>query len=206
MKFRIGLSAAVLALTFVLAPAGFAATFSLTGDMAADFASLPTAEQAVQSISRNDQPLWGMGWEVVFNKIGFGGTYLVNLTKDAQNDWWMDWYGQALFISYHIFGGAAFLDPFIQTGVGCAGRTYIESATIGWTRYQSAISLTPYPIPDISIFPFLTAGLSLHLDAFTIGAKLTFVPFKSGIPLTDIPEYQLQNFQVVVFTGMTFGH
>jgi hypothetical protein len=205
MKLKIRWTVVFLALTCVMGPAAFAATFSLTGGVAQDFTGLPTAEQAIQTLSANSQPLWGLGWEVVLRNIGFGGTYLVNFTRDAQKDWQIDWYGQALFISYHLLGGSAFIDPFIQTGLGCAGRESLVPGVVVYDTWGNYF-YESYPLPDISIFPFLTAGLTFHLDAFTIGAKLTYVPFNSGIPVTDIPTYPLGSFQVVVFTGMTFGH
>lgn len=187
---------AILFLVFfcALIPACFAApTFTFTADAATDFSSLPSAEQAFSGIADNFQPLWGFGWEIVMRRIGFGGTYMVDFFRDDTSRWAMDWYGEGLFVSYHIFGGGAFLDPFIQAGAGCAGRVLLHST--------GALQRSP----DISIFPFLAAGLSLNLEGFLLGAKLSYVPFQSEIPVTDIPGYPVENFKISIFAGISLG-
>jgi hypothetical protein len=184
----------VLSLICIFAAAGFAGpTFSLTLNAEKDFATMPTAEEALTSFSTNPEPLWGVGWEVVLKRIGFGGTYMVKFFHDEQAAWNLDWNGQPLYVSYHFFGGGAFLDPFIQAGVGCTGRVLLER------------SGPSNPGLYLSLHPFVGAGLGLHLGSLAFGAKVDYIPFDSGIPVTNIPRYPAGNFQVNIFTGVTLG-
>jgi len=198
------------AIAFILA-AGMAVsafagpTFSLTGNIAAGLSETPTFEEALQSLTENPNPLWGLGWELTLRHFGFGGTYMVNFSRDDANQWALDWYGEAIYVSYHLFGGGAFIDPFVQAGVGCSGQV-----TIGPYYYY------PY-YPDtedadfmpqglmISLFPSVGAGVAMHLEGFTVGAKLKYMPFNSPIPAAWIPGYPSGQFQAEVFAGVTLG-
>lgn len=139
--------------------------------------------------------LWGLGWEVIFSKIGFGGTYMVDfIEEDINNDWWLDWNGDAFYLSYHILGGSFFVDPFIELGLGCAGRIYLG--------YNGS-----YNFPEnlyISVYPFITGGLAFQLDGFLISGKLKYLPDFSPLPVTPIEEYPLKNFQFSLNLGFAF--
>ena len=50
---------------------------------------------------------------------------MVSFFRDAFTQWWLDWYAPALSLSYHPFGGNSFLDPFLQAGIGSAGRVML---------------------------------------------------------------------------------
>jgi hypothetical protein len=167
----------------------------LTGNVAADFLKSPTAQEIVKTFSSPDQPFfWGGGWEVVLKKIGIGGTYLTNFVRDPSSQWWLDWYGQALFLSFHAFGAAAFIDPFVQAGIGSAGRVLLDN----WTGPAEGNLY-------ISIFPMLTGGLNVNLANFQVGAKLTWTPFMTPPPVTDFITYPLGSFQVTLSTGVWLG-
>jgi hypothetical protein len=177
-------------------PACFAgAAVYLSGDVAVDFLKSPTAQEVVETFSSPDQLFfWGGGWEVVLSRMGFGGTYLGSFIRDPSSQWWLDWYGQALFLSFHAFGAAAFIDPFLQAGVGSAGRVFLGMAN------GPAEGLL-----FISIFPMLSAGLNVNLAHFQAGAKLTWTPFMTPPPVTDFSPYPLGRFQVTLSTGVWLG-
>jgi hypothetical protein len=162
--------------------------FFIGGNAAAEFNAVPTAEQAIDSFSSNPKPMWGAGWELVARKLGFGGVAMVKFFQDPQEGWAIDWYGQAVLLSFHLFGGGAFLDPFAQAGAGCAGRALPSSSGL-----------------YTSIFPFIAAGLALDISGFTFGAKLSAVPFQTQVPGTQIPLYTVGSFQVQLFAGITLG-
>jgi hypothetical protein len=178
--FDMRVAVVVLSLICLVGSAGFAATFSLTMAAEKDFAFMPTAEEAVAGFSTDPAPLWGFGWEVVLKRFGLGGTYFVKFFENDGCVWALDWNGQPLYVSYHFFGGKAFLDPFIMAG---------------------------YPVADLylSLHPFVGAGLGLHLGDFNVGASLSYIPFDSGIPATDIPRYSTGNYQVTAYAGVTLG-
>jgi hypothetical protein len=191
-----------------LAASAFAGpTFSLTGNIAAGLSDRPSFEEALLSLTENPNPLWGMGWELTLRRFGFGGTYMVNFSQDDANQWALDWYGEALYASYHLFGGGAFIDPFVQAGIGCAGRVSIGPYPYYPYPYYPD-TMDPDFMPEglmISLFPFAGAGVALHLDGLTVGAKLKYMPFNSPIPAAWIPGYPAGQFQAEVFAGVTFG-
>jgi hypothetical protein len=179
-------------LAFVLAPLGFSApTLALTTDIAAGFSQMPTLEAAFQNLTENPNPLWGLGWEITIRRIGLGGTYLVNFTRDQLMRWTLDWYGEGIYMSYHLFGGGSFIDPFVQAGIGCAGR----------------VALDPHSYSDLAIelFPVVSGGVALNLGGLSVGAKASYVPFSTPVPATWIPGYPVDPFQVAFFAGFILG-
>jgi hypothetical protein len=182
-----------------LAPSVFAAPkLSLTGDIAAGFSGMPSVEEAFLNLTENPNPLWGTGWEITSRRFGFGGAYMVNFSREGSSPWALDWYAEALYMSYHVFGGGAFLDPFIQAGVGCAGRVMLRDH--GYCDYGYTGDLM------LSLFPYVGGGLALNLEGFTIGTKVSYIPFDTPVPATWIPGYPVDPFQVSVFAGVTLGN
>jgi hypothetical protein len=173
----------------------FAGAVHLTGDVAADFLTAQSAQQIVNTFAVGDQPLlWGFGWEVILNQMGFGGDYTVSFFRDQGAQWWLDWYAPAIGLSFHPLGGNRIVDPFLQVGIGSAGRVNFKRG-----GYYSTQDLY------LSIFPFVTGGLSLNLDGLLLGAKVTYTPYNSPIPVTDIPAYPLGKFQVTLTAGISIG-
>ena len=166
----------------------------LTAVLGKDFIGSPSFNQAVEALG-GDRPLFGLGWEVVMDHVGLGGQYLVDFHEDDPESWWLDWNGQALYASYHFLGTRSFIDPFVNAGMGCAGRVFLgpEEGEDWPTRLS------------IVLYPFVGAGASLVLDGFKVGAKLDYALDRSGIPATGIPEYPLGRFQISVMAGVTFG-
>jgi hypothetical protein len=174
--------------------------FTLSGTVAQDFATLPAVKDDYRGYDRLDQPLWGIGWEVVLKRIGLGGTYMVSFSHDDQDRDLLNWYCQGFFISYHFLGGGAFLDPFIQAGAGCAGRARLKRSRDD----DDEVHVTGSDV-SLTLFPYLSAGVALDLDGFTFGGKLNYVPFQSEVPVTDILPQPVGSFQVQLFVGVTFG-
>ena len=189
-----GLIVAAVFFAFLL-PTFAGSQVRLTGNLTLDFVERPSVQQVVDSFNNKDQIFfWGFGWEVVFDKIGLGGTYDVNFYEDYESNWWLDWLSEPIYISYHLFGGGAFLDPFVEIGVGCAGRVFLDSA------------LSPAMDPlYLSLFPMIGAGLALDLDGLLFGSKLTYAPTMASLPVTGIDDYPLKQFQVTLFAGIALG-
>jgi hypothetical protein len=135
---------------------------------------------------------------VIINRFGFGGDYMVSFFQDAGEQWWLDWYAPALFVSFHPLGGKSFLDPFLQVGVGSSGRVFLE---------PQPVSMGPGPGQDLSLslFPFVGAGLALNLDGFLLSVKAVYTPYTSPAPVTDIPAYPMGKFQVTMSGGVSIG-
>jgi hypothetical protein len=157
-----------------------------------DFIDSPTFDQAARALG-DQAPLVGLGWEVVMDHVGLGGVYTVDFSEEAGSAWWLDWDAQAIYLSYHILGAGSFVDPFVDAGLGCAGRVFLGPGESASER----LSLT--------VYPFASAGAALELEGFRIGAKLSYALSQSAIPATSIPGYPLGRFQVSAFAGVSIG-
>ncbi len=195
MRFR---ASAITAATFALAIAAigtpvFAGSVHLTGNLQADFLKGPSAHQIIDTFTSPGQPPFaGVGWEVIIDRVGFGGDYSASFTRTPMGSWWLDWLAQPLFLSYHFFRSGHTLDPFVQAGVGCAGRVYLQD----WPQTQVSDNLS------ISIFPFVAAGLGLDLSGLLVSAKMSYAPFMSAPPASPISSYPLGNVQMTLSAGI----
>jgi hypothetical protein len=188
------IKAFVLALALVPAAMPFAGAVHLTTDLSADFLQGTPARQIISTFTVADQPLlWGFGWEVIPGRTGFGGDYQVSFSQDASSGWWLDWYAPALYLSYHPVGVHRFLDPFMEVGMGCAGRVFISALP------EAVLSRSLY----LALFPFVAGGISLNLDGLVAGAKVAYTPYKAQIPVTSIPVDPLGSFQVTLTAGVS---
>jgi hypothetical protein len=187
-----------LVLVLVLAGSSvpcFASAVHLTGDLSADFLGAVSAEQIISTFSVGGQPLsCGFGWEVILDRIGFGGDYMVDFFRDSGSTWWLDWYAPALFMSFHPLGANWLLDPFVQVGVGCSGRVLLDQ----WSRPASQDLY-------MSLFPFVAAGLALNLDGLLLSAKAAYTPYKSAVPVTPFDTTNLGLVQVTLSAGVSIG-
>jgi|GEM_PF-1543266 len=165
---------------------------NIVGLLGKDFIEPPTVDQAFSAL-RDGMALGGVGWEVVIRRFGLGGTYLVHFEPDSNDSWWLDWETQPIFASYHILGGVAKIDPFVDAGLGCAGRVYLGPTVISSDRL------------GISLYPFASAGLALNLDTLRIGTKLSFMPWQGRIPATTIAGYEVGACQLQIFAGVNLG-
>jgi hypothetical protein len=178
---------------FCLALPAFAETrVDLTAVISKDFMSSPSFDQAVQALG-SENPFTGFGWEVLMDHVGIGGQYLVNFHEEGQDGWWLDWNGQAVYASYHIFGARSMLDPFVDAGLGSAGRVFLGPEGCDAARLA------------ISVYPFASAGAAVHLQGVRIGAKLSYALGRTAIPATTIPDYPLGRFQACAFAGFSIG-
>jgi hypothetical protein len=167
----------------------------LTGNLGADFFKGPTAQQVFSTFSNPEQPLFGgFGWEIILGKVGFGGEYSVDFFRAASSQWWLDWYGQAFFISFHPFKGRSFFDPFLQVGLGSAGRVLLDESA-------APVNENLY----LSIFPFIASGLRFNFDGFLLGAKVSYAPFLTPPPATVFNNAPIGNIQVTLSAGISLG-
>jgi len=187
--------ALVLVLAAFSAPC-FAGAVHLTGDLSANFLGSATAQQIVNTFAVGDQPLfWGFGWEVIMRRAALGGDYMVSFSQDASAQWWLDWYAPAIALGFHPVGANHFIDPFLQVGLGCAGRVQL----------RRMMAMGPSSDLMISLFPFAAAGFNFNLDGFLLGLKVAYTPFSTPIPVTNIPAYPLGSIQVSLSAGFAIG-
>ena len=125
-------------------------------------------------------------------------TYLVDFIHvnselpDLDYEWYFDWIGSWDF-RYHILGNFA-IDPFLEFGLGCAGRVDISN-------YEGNGDLRD-PL-QLSLFTQGGGGAALRLDNFHIGGKLLYRISNSLVPATQFETYPLKNFQLAFFGGFS---
>lgn len=184
--------ALAIALLCLAVPAIAQTRVDLTAAISKDFSGVPSANQAVSALAA-DSPFIGMDWDVVIHHIGLGGIYAVDFHEDAPSIWWVDWAGQGLYLSYHLFEPRALIDPFADIGLGCAGRVYLGPANTGEQRLA------------LTVYPFASLGAALDLNGLRLGAKLSYAFSRDAIPATDIPAYPIGRFMVTAFAGVSMG-
>ena len=113
--------------------------FRMVLNLTSDFAQKPTLESVQTAFDDQTNLFWGPSWEVITDRLGFGMHYLVKFDRLSTGqeqvlyDWSLDWMGD-FFVSYHVFGGGAFIDPFIEIGFGNVGRVDIDDDDGYWVE------------------------------------------------------------------------
>lgn len=167
----------------------------ITGNLATDFVERPSVSDVVDTFKNKDQPFfWGFGWEVIFDKVGIGGMYDTNFYEDHEEKWWLDWLTQPIYLSYHLFRVRALVDPYVEIGLGCAGRVFLDQELV--------VEKDPL---YLSIFPAVSAGLGLNLNGLILGSKLTYIPTILSLPVSGMDDYPLEQFHVSVYAGVALG-
>ncbi|MBN2353559.1 MAG: hypothetical protein JXD23_13380 [Spirochaetales bacterium] len=137
----------------------------------------------------------GLYWEVRFKHFGFGMTYLGRFIQQdtglptAGRTWFIDVIG-TLDIRYHFLADS-FLDPFVEGGIGAAGRVSMTHET-----YDCVLDML-----SASIFARGGAGLGLNFKHFHIGTKILYRFFQDAIPCVDLPSYDVSQFELSLFAG-----
>lgn len=195
------------------------AQFRLATNFSADFADRPSLQDLQSNIDDPANVFYGGHWEVITGgTVGFGMHGVVRYTAEPATFggqdvslWWFDWIGE-LFISLHIFGGGAIVDPFLELGYGNVGRVELFEEPSGtWAQDENALWYyqwddQPFDNPhNLSLFPFIAAGLALDIQSFLVGIRVTYRPVAHQIPGTQIANYPLKNIQVSLFGGIAFG-
>jgi hypothetical protein len=162
------------------------------------FVELPDFDGVVRAMaSPGAKMYYGVGWEVIFDRIGVGGNYFVDFDRDANKVWSVEWLTEALYVSYHLFGAGSFFDLFGNAGIGCSGSIRLDNS------YYSADMI----ISDgllISLYPFFDTGIAFNLGGVVVGAKVGYVPWMSPPPVSPIDQYPMNNFNVSIFIQASF--
>jgi len=114
---------------------------------------------------------WGLG--LAFNYDPEAGSQLVNETTNAK---FMS-YDVNLYLSYHLFGGAAFLDPFAELGFGVYAFDYKNKKDLidnGWTIDADD------PLAGTGYFTY-GLGLGLNLKPIGVFIKANWVNQAKGV-------------------------
>lgn len=192
--------------------------------MALDFSrgiTNPTIDYEVvkNALSDFNNVYFGAHTEVIFDVIGLGFSGLIffkDVTIGENTNPGIAWDG-SVFLSYHLFEGGAFIDPFFEMGFGAVGNSMISGSTAPKGTFgpstwgeKSVFSDNPqynssyYNInAEISLYPYVGAGAALDLDGMLIGGKITYHPVELGVP--GLNPVNMDNFKVVLFGGFAIG-
>lgn len=189
----------------------------LAFNLAADFVEDPTFDSVRTSFDDEAKVFWGPSWEVILDNVGFGMHYLVKFDRletgleQPLYDWSLDWMGD-FFLSYHFFGAGRFLDPFVEIGIGNAGRVDIDRDHGYWHEdkygewdYMDEWRPDQDGVSNMSLFPYIGAGFAVDLNGIILGGRIDYRPVAFAVPATQFKEYPLTNLQVGFFAGVGIG-
>jgi len=229
----------VVALTLLLAPAAFSwdhhhwdhedrdrwswePQFRIGLVSAAEFGEKPDGVRgAARSYGDVDESAryGGLYWEILFDKVGLGMRYLGRFDSDSyqtaelaeEETWWVDWKGD-LYISYHLFEQRSLLDPFIQYGIGTAGRSSLEPDGHYEEGADGELRYVEYENDDdserlvsASLYQYLGAGLALNLSRLQIGARFSYNLVDQELPGGTFNPTEADRFEVSLFGGVALG-
>jgi hypothetical protein len=193
----------IILVLMLTAAFGFGDRFRLGGGAAGNFMNKPSYDDIVAGKEVDILPV--IYWEVLTGRhFSFGHTYSFGFDKkDAElsgmkNKWILDWIGSFNFV-FHIFDRSKKLDPFLDAGIGCAGRADISAYYYnGYSRSEADPML-------LSLFLKVGAGFTFKFHGFHIGTRFDYRFFNESMPGTDFDQYPLKNFQLIIFAGLSFG-
>jgi hypothetical protein len=192
---------AMLLILCLIATSVSAENFRLGFQGGVEMLNRPRYDTILKSFDDQANLIPGMYWEVIIDNVGFGMTYLAKFSRqdsilpEINYEWYLDWIG-SFDLRYHFLRGFP-LDPFVEAGLGSAGRVDI-------TNY-GAHGLEGERDPlYLSLFGQAGGGLALRLDHVHVGAKALYRFYNQPPPATAFDVYPLKNFHVAFFGGLSF--
>ncbi len=175
--------------------------FGLIGGV--EFAENPDYDDVIEQFRHGDNVLRGFYWEVIPDHLGYGMT--CNLQFDRQvspipevdYQWIMDWIATWDF-RYHPLRWS-FVDPFVEFGLGSAGKVDITD----YEEYGLEEDLAEDPL-HLSLFAQVGWGLGFRLGALNMGARMAYRFWNAPPPGTQFTPYPLDEFNVGLFGGLRF--
>lgn len=171
---------AVLALSAVVASGAFAQlTVGFTGVQYFDSDSTGI-QQAFENLKDGQGVYYGGFVEIIGRNMGLGVSF--NFVPQSTYDYMssafdmMD-YDVNVYLSYHLFGGRAFLDPFVNLGIGMRAYDYMDkdaaiSAIDPYNTYN------PYISEDSPLYGSLywdaAVGLGVNLGPLGVFVKAAY--------------------------------
>lgn len=126
----------------------------------------PTVGQAWEQFKEGTGVFLGGYGEIIFHKLGIGLSFnQQTYDQDLPSVDHMWNYDVNLFLSYHLFGGRAFIDPFLQAGYGMMAYDYKNKE-----EAKALYSLTDDPLFASTYYDF-GLGLGINLGGLGIFAK-----------------------------------
>lgn len=194
----------ILALVMCFLCAGLFADHTRIGFISGvEFAERPDYDSIVERYHAGDGLIPGFYWEVIPHHLGYGMT--CQLVFDRQDStvaelpyqWYLDWIATWDF-RFHPFRWS-FLDPFVELGLGSAGKVEITD----YDEYGVEPPSDRNPL-HLSLFGQVGWGLGFRLGALNLGARMVYRFFNDPPPATQYEPYPLTDFHVDLFVGFRF--
>jgi hypothetical protein len=168
-----------------------------------EFDEKPSYEMVVEEYHAGDNVFPGFYWEVIPDHIGYGMTGNVrfdrqeSLVPEVDYQWYMDWIATWDF-RYHPLRWS-FIDPFVEIGLGSAGKVDITD----YEDYGLDEDTAEGPL-SLSLFAQVGWGLGFRLGALNLGARMAYRFWNEPPPGTQFEPYPLDEFNFGVFGGFRF--
>jgi hypothetical protein len=204
-----------MAIVLIVTTGAFAQlTFGITGNQYAfeDAAgNLPSLSSVWDDFKEGRGTYWGLFGEIILGKLGIGIAFNYQDVPDFTYDGYtvgysyteMWSYDANVYLSYHLFGGRAFIDPFLQAGLGINAYDFKNSSDKNEFNSMG---------PDDPLFasPYwdFGAGLGINLGGLGIFLKGAYiVPMNSVLTGTSYygVEYDIMPWYLNGDFKYTFG-
>lgn len=194
----------VLAIALVAVTGTFAQiTFGLSAQqyyMRDANGDLPTMSEAWQDFQDGTGVYGGVFGEIIFGQLGLGMSFNQQTYEDLTDpvlDMWN--YDLNFYAAYHLFGGRAFIDPFVQAGLGIWAFDYVDKDAVRASYYPT---LTDDPLMGAA---YMDLGLGCGINLGMVGIFVKGMwNFQSNEPLysqedggTPIMELEVMPFKWV---------
>lgn len=103
-------------------------------------------------------------------------------------DWYFDWLS-SVDLKYHFFEQES-IDPFLETGIGCAGSVALPKEEDGSS-----------PLQNLSLFGKIGGGLAFQLKPISLGIQMDYIYFNTIPPATQLTPYPLKRIFISLFIG-----
>jgi hypothetical protein len=154
----------LLALIALVSGGAFAQlTFGITGALHMD--TKLSASEISNDFKTGDNIYYGGFIEIIGQHLGLGLGINMSPATTAGAPIDLINYDADLYLSYHFFGGRAFLDPFGEVGLGVFALDYKSSSD----RPTDPITLAPIGTTPIAASPYWYGALGLGVNLGPIG-------------------------------------
>ncbi len=191
----------IAAIFTILAGTLGAESYRMGVAVAAELAGDVTCKDFFKHVIDSPVVFPGLYWEVMFDHLGLGMTYFGKFNRIGDEEtgceWQFDWIG-SLDLRYH-FTKEDFLDPFVEFGLGCAGRVEFPAAGSHSDREAYRRNLQ-----FLSLFFQAGGGIAFRFDSLHAGLRLLYRIMNEPVPGTVYEVYPLYRLQSVVFAGVSF--
>jgi len=159
--------------------------------------------EIVDSFSNNQDIYWGSSLEYAISDVGIGASINLNPQELAVYssipDYTLILYDLNTFISIHLLSAKAFLDPFLEAGVGVLGFGIKEGTGFNFGELLVTDEPGEYPIG----YCFGALGLAVNFSVLRAGIKLSWQPYY--FDMTEVPLAEsmgTDNFKIIAFAGI----